>query len=559
MKKIIKSVALIAGVAAVIASCADKLEVTPPNSIYDEQIVELLENGTDDQKQAILKAIVNPMAQYFNNYDRGNVCSTGSANVINYSYVGIEWSRSLMGNDIALGYDLDSYDLAGRDLYQFIGDYRIGNSNTNYCHWTTYAYAINQANSVLGYMTEELAQKDALFKDGRARALIIRAYSYMCMMEEYQDAYLLGGNTKLGLPIYKVYDPKQTPVARSTAEETWNFIKGDFQEAVSLLSGAGVGYTAGRANAEDFDLGVANFLLARAALLTGDYSTCATACRAIINSKAYKLIAKENYGGHNTGAWDPTSAIKVNPETNAFTNINVNPETILGYSVTSSFYAQAAVFFGLSSMFSTYSSSKSTARIDDRLYNKISDKDVRKDAFLNFEVGDYTFPANGAVAKIPSYASMKFSSTDALNNDGTAGAGTPASTTKCDYTKFRLSEVYLMLAEALCQSNNANEAKNVLNELLAARAKDGETLTVDDYTAAAGSSMLDAVKLQWRIEMWGEGGREYYNNKRWGVDVNRTGSTVHPKIVTYPANKMTLAMPERELQDNPNCEDNQLN
>ena len=215
------------------------------------------------------------------------------------------------------------------------------------------------------------------------------------------------------------------------------------------------------------------------------------------------------------------------------------------------------MFFGLTSMFSSYSSSKSTARIDDRLYNKISDKDVRKDAFLNFEVGDYTFPVNGAVAKIPSYASLKFSSTDALNNDGTAGAGTPASTTKCDYTEFRLSEVYLMLAEALCQSGNDGEAKNVLNELLAARAKDGETLTVDDY-ASAGST-LDIVKLQWSIEMWGEGGREYYNNKRWGVNVDRTGSTVHPKIVSYPANKMTLAMPEREMQDNPECVDNQLN
>ena len=559
MKKIIKSIAIFAGMAAVLASCADKLNVTPPNNIYDEQIVELLENGTADQKESILKAIVNPMAQYFNNYDRNNVCSTGSANVMNYSYVGIEWGRSLMGNDIALGYDLESYDLAGRDLYQFNApDFRIGNSNTNYCHWTTYAYAINQANSVLGYMTEELAQKDNLFKDGRARALLVRAYCYMCMMEEYQDAYLLGGKDKLGLPIYKAYDPKQEPVARSSAEETWSFIKGDMKEAVSLLSGASKGYTAGRANAEDFDLGVANFLLARAALLTGDYSTCVTACRAIINSGAYGFIAKENYGGHNTGAWNPTSEIVVSPATNAFTNIAVNPETILGYTVTSSFYQQAAVFFGLSSMFSTYSATKSTARIDDRLYNKISDKDVRKDAFVNFEVGDYMFAANGAVAKIPSYASMKFSSTDALNNDGTAGAGTPASTTKCDYTKFRLSEVYLMLAEALCQSNNENEAKTVLNTLLAARAKEGQTLTVDDYKAAAGSSTLDAVKLQWRIEMWGEGGREYYNNKRWGVDVNRSGSTVHPKILTYPANKMTLAMPEREMQDNPNCVDNQI-
>lgn len=556
MKKIIKSIAFIAGV-TILASCADRLEVTPPNNIYDEQIKELLENGTAAQKETILKAIVNPMAQYFNNYDRNNVCSTGSANVMNYSYPGIEWGRSLMGNDVALGYDLESYDLAGRDLYQFVTDYRIGNSNTNYCHWTTYAYAINQANSVLGYMTEELAQTDNLFKDGRARALLIRAYSYMCMMEEYQDAYLLGGKDKLGLSIYKVYDPKQPAVARSTAEETWNFIKGDIKEAVTLLSNAGVGYTGGRAKAEDFDLGVANFLLARAALLTGDYSTCVSACRAIISSGAYSLIKPENYGGRNTGAWSPTSEIVVSPATNAFTNINVNPETILGYAVTSSFYAQAAVFFGLTSMFTSYSSSKSTARIDDRLYNKISDKDVRKDAFLDFEVGDYTFAVNGAVAKIPSYASMKFSSTDALNNDGTAGAGTPASTTKCDYTKFRLSEVYLMLAEALCQTNADSEAQNILNELLAARAKEGETLTIDDYKSAG--STLDIVKLQWRIEMWGEGGREYYNNKRWGVNVDRSGSTVHPKIVSYPANKMTLAMPERELQDNSECVDNQLN
>lgn len=556
MKKIIKSIAFIAGV-TILASCADRLEVTPPNNIYDEQIKELLENGTAAQKETILKAIVNPMAQYFNNYDRNNVCSTGSANVMNYSYPGIEWGRSLMGNDVALGYDLESYDLAGRDLYQFVTDYRIGNSNTNYCHWTTYAYAINQANSVLGYMTEELAQTDNLFKDGRARALLIRAYSYMCMMEEYQDAYLLGGKDKLGLSIYKVYDPKQPAVARSTAEETWNFIKGDIKEAVTLLSNAGVGYTGGRAKAEDFDLGVANFLLARASLLTGDYSTCVSACRAIISSGAYSLIKPENYGGRNTGAWSPTSDIEVSPATNAFTNINVNPETILGYAVTSSFYAQAAVFFGLTSMFSSYSSSKSTARIDDRLYNQISDKDVRKDAFLNFEVGDYKFPVNGAVAKIPSYASMKFSSTDALNNDGTAGAGTPASTTKCDYTKFRLSEVYLMLAEALCQTNADSEAQSILNDLLAARAKEGETLTVEDYKSAG--STLDIVKLQWRIEMWGEGGREYYNNKRWGVNVDRSGSTVHPKIVSYPANKMTLAMPERELQDNSECVDNQLN
>lgn len=563
MKKIIKSIALIAGVTMFFA-CSNKLDVTPPNSIYDEQIVNLLENGTATQKEAILKGICNPLSQYFNNYDRNNVCSTGSANVMNYDLAGIEWGRNLMGNDVALGYDLDSYDLAGRDLYQFTTDYRIGNSNTNYCHWTTYAYAINQANIVLGYMTAELAQNDDLVKDGRARALVVRAYAYMCMMEEYQDAYLLGGKAKLGLPIYKTYNPLQAPVARSSAEDTWKFIKDDLTEAVTLFTAAGIGYTTGRADgkSEDIDLGVANFVLARAALLTGDYATCKTACQAIIGSGKYGFIAKTNYGGTNTGAWTPTDQIVVSPLTNAFTNIGVNPETIFGYANNSSYYAPTnnynmSVFFGLTSMFGTYSQNKSTARIDDRLYNKINNNDVRKDAFVNFEVGDYKF-GSGSTAKIPSYASLKFSSTDALNTAGTALAGTPAACTKNDYTKFRLSEVYLMLAEAQNASGDASGAKTTLNALLAARTKDGAaTLTCDNY--GNNSNLTEFIQLQWRIEMWGEGGREYYNNKRWGVNVDRSGSTVHPKIVSYPANKMTLAMPERELQDNPNCVDNQLN
>ena len=131
MKKILYSIVILLGAAAVFASCSDKLNVTPPNSIYNEQITEILENGSAADKTRILQLIGNPMVQYFNNWDRNNVCSTGSANVMNYSYVGIEWGRSLMGNDIALGYDTESYDLAGRDLYQFNNDYRIGSSNTN--------------------------------------------------------------------------------------------------------------------------------------------------------------------------------------------------------------------------------------------------------------------------------------------------------------------------------------------------------------------------------------------------------------------------------------------
>lgn len=545
------AVAVIAG----LSSCAKMLEVTPPNSITDEQVMNLLENGTDAQKEAILVSIVAPMTGYFNNVDRDNVSCTGSADVMHNAIVGFEWGRSLMGNDLASGYDMDSYDLAGCHLYKFDRDFRSAEGNDNYCHWAEYAYAINQANIVLSYMTEEMAGKTNNYKDGRARALLVRAYSYMSMMEEYQDAYLLGGSDKLGLPIYKEYNPTQTTVARSSSKDTWAFIIKDIKDAVNYLKGAGIGYTAGRNNSEDIDLGVANFILARAALLTGDWATCEAACKEIINSKAYDFIAVENYGGVNSGAWTPTDKIAFDPTDNAFTCMEVNPETILGYKVGSSYYQNASNLFSLASAFGTYAQLKSIARIDDRLFNKIPANDCRSNTFRVEEVGSYKY-ANGNEGFIPSYTAFKFSSTDGLNNDGTAlNSGAAADIVKCDYTKFRLAEVYLMCAEAQAMQNKT-DAKETINELLAARSIDAtDPVTFEDFN----TDVLEAIKINWRIEMWGEGGREYYNNKRWGVNVDRTGSTVHPAIVTWAANKMTLHIPESEMQNNNECVDNAIN
>lgn len=541
-------------------SCASKLNVTPPNAITDEQVWNLIENGTDAQKTAVINSFAAPMTGYFNNVDRDNVSCTGSADVMHNAIVGFEWGRSLMGNDIASGYDQDSYDLAGCHLYKFDRDFRAKEGNDNYCHWAEYAYAINQANIALSYMTEKEAQTANNFKIGRASALLVRAYSYMCMMEEYQDAYLLGGKDKLGLPIYTEYNPLQATVARSTSVQTWDFIIKDIKDAVAYLDAAldeDKKYTAGRNNSEDIDLGVANFILARAALLTGDWDTCVNACKAIIGSNKYDFITAENYGATNTGAWSPTTEIKLDPSTNAFTCINVNPETILGYRIGSSYYQNAGNFFSLASAVGTYAQLKSIARIDDRLYKKIKANDFRLNTFREEEVGSYKY-ANGNEGFIPSYTAFKFSSTDGLNNDGVAlGSGKAADISKCDYTKFRLSEVYLMLAEALCMKGGASvtEATGYMDTFLSKRAVAGTTLKTSDY----GTDVLEVVKLNWRIEMWGESGREYYNNKRWGVNVDRNGSAVHPVITTWPANKMTLHIPERELEDNNQCEDNTIN
>lgn len=545
-------------VLASVSSCNRMLDITPPNSLTEEQVMDLYENGTAAQKEAIVKGIVGSMPKYFNLNDNSYGCSTGSANTMRYSYVGIEWGRSLMGSDIVSGYNLEANDLAGKQVYRYSEDFRGSSASTNYCYWAMYAAGINQANIALGYVTDEETKKGDLYKDGRARALLVRAYCYMCMMEEYQDAYLKGGKEKLGLPIYTKYDPLlQVLVERSSAEATWNFIKKDITDAITYLTDAGTGFTAGRDNSEDLDLGVANFLYARACLLTGDYANCIKACNAIIESEAYSFIAAKNWGGSNTGKWAPTDSIKVLPHTNAFTSMACNPETILGFKKNSGFYGQAADYFNLANVFGNYSQQGNVSRIDETLYDKISDKDVRKQAFYPNEIGDYKF-SNKNTGKLPSYINLKFSATEGLADSGIAPSGKADECTKLDYTKFRLAEVYLMKAEAEAESDSG-EPETTINTLLAARSADpANVLSLDDYTG----DIKDVIKLQWRIEMWGEGGREWYNAKRWGTDIVRT-SQMHKDagslISTWPANKMTLHIPTRELQNNNKCVDNTIN
>ena len=109
-----------------------------------------------------------------------------------------------------------------------------------------------------------------------------------------------------------------------------------------------------------------------------------------------------------------------------------------------------------------------------------------------------------------------------------------------------------MKAECQARLGDESGAKTTLNTLLAARAKAGTTLTCDDPTMA-GMSALEMVQLQTRIEFWGESGKEWYNNRRWNIAVNRAGSNVHwNQSITYPVSRMTCQIPSEELGASPN-------
>jgi len=533
MKKYIKYMIGTAMGMAMMTSCSDRLDLTPENAITAEQIKEILASGDETKIDMIIGGMANTVVLKIHQIVDYAPSADGQTNYI----LAHGHMFNAHGNDIVIGNG--SYTYWGASQYEFEWNATTGTSSVKPI-WDHGYGCVTVANQLLNYLDDETVGSNKKLMDYKARALVLRAWGYNYMMELYQDAYLNGGKDKLGLSVYDKYDPAQPYRERSTSEQTYAFIKNDLNTAIQLFNAAGIGYTS---DVSDFDLGVANFLLARVSLWTGDWQTTISASNAILGNYP-ELISEAHYGGKNTGTADDPEYL---PETNAFVSNAINPEVILGFPK------------GLVSGNTVYSSwmnvfangwggyMEGFARIDDRLYNKIADSDYRKAAFQGPQsFGDYLYPGSGSPVTIQSYVNLKFAATQALG-------GTKQEVGQNDFYYMRTSEVLLMKAEAQAQSGDENGAKTTLNTLLAARTKSGQTpLTADTYPATVGKSILEKVQLQWRIEMWGENGREFFNNKRWGITVDRSGSTVHWYTAKqFTPAQMTWQIPENELLYNP--------
>ncbi|MDR2775599.1 MAG: RagB/SusD family nutrient uptake outer membrane protein [Tannerella sp.] len=519
----------------VLSSCADKLDLTPANQITQEQIMEILASGDEAQINVILGGIAGAVPTWIHRV-------LGGSDSRNNSLLNLLYVNNLQGYDIVLGLDATSF---GWDAYRWVGkDGRNALALSNTTYWAFGWKCVAEANRLLDFLPDDIVGESKKLKSYKASALTLRAYAYSFLMENYRGAYRSDGE---GLMIYDKLGGDYKPF--STAGATYDFIKQDLVDAIRLFGESGIGeggdgYTV--ANTGDLDLSIANFVRARVSLLTGDYATAITACNAIL-AKYPGLIAAESYGGKNTGTDSEPAFLAT---TNAFLSFadNKNPEVIFGFAdVNDSRNATSTWLntFGLS-----YGGEVGEyARIVNTLYDKIAANDVRKGAFMgNTTFQEYEYQlSNGGVSKrtVPSYSNLKFAATHGID-----GKKESTSLSRFDICYMRTSEVLLMKAEAQAKNNDEAGAKATLNTLLAARTVGETPLTCDNYGMTG--SVLDMVKLQWRIEMWGENGLEYYNNKRWGVDAVRSADTNHRNNITITVDKMTLDIPDNERLYNPN-------
>lgn len=456
--------------------CTDKfIESDLDNIVTDETIAKLAEESPE--------ALLNIASSF----DTGTV-----NNLRTYAVAGDGGHMDYGQKSIDVMMDIMSNDMIDSNNGWWYDEYYKYNARIQDVRWTSviwdYYYTIikntNQTISLIGGI-EQSKLTDAL-KHVLARSKVIRGYSYYNLIQIYQKGQ--PAMSDAGVPIV---DPTADLIngagfGRLTVQDVYSQIEKDLTEGYTGIAG----YV--RADKNAVNSAVAAGFLARFMLLKGD------------NDNAIKYARIAQAGGTLTGG----SAVM-----DGFQFIS-NPEWIFGSEIngdTTSYYAS---FF---SQIQSYSPSFYAGNgyspgypgqlghhrtVDKRLYDAISATDIRKNWF-GPDNGAIRSPLPGQIYNYKFYDNTFF---------------------EADYVFMRVAEMYLIEAEAAANKGDDGTAANALFSLVSTR-DTGYTMSTN-----TGSALMDEIRLQRRIELWGEG-FGLLDMKRWGVGLTRvyTGTT-HPNI-----------------------------
>lgn len=182
-----------------------------------------------------------------------------------------------------------------------------------------------------------------------------------------------------------------------------------------------------------------------------------------------------------------------------------------------------------------------TAYVAQELYSRT---DVRGKTFI----GSRTIPINGSDITVPAF--IKFPGNPLLNSN-------PSVNSLLNRPKpFRLSEIYLILAEACYERSLFPEANAALTAIRSHR------ITLYKEVEYSGTELRDEIRLERQRELIGEGFR-MTDLRRWGLGFNRTATNytnsnvvdaiVKAGIISYPENdyRFVWPIPATELRNNP--------
>lgn len=327
----------------------------------------------------------------------------------------------------------------------------------------------------------------------KGQALALRARCYFNLVRLYQHTYSLAKD-KPGVPLQLTSDLE--PKARATVQEVYNQIVADLTNAETLLP------EYSRPSINYYNLDVVNFLLAEVYLTMEDWAKAQQYANKIRSS--YELMTM---GEYNAGFSTP------------------NREWVLGYEQGSQdywWYDSPACWFDFGQNNAPWQAEQILPS------NYFVDVVMKSDPRM-LVIANPLYPGK--------YAATKFRE---LRDEPPYG----------NLYDLRAAEMYLVEAEAAVRQSDLQTALQVLNSLQRER---GATVT----NTASQSELLDAILLERRKEMWGEG-LEWFDIQRLQLPIERTTTQGHYQNISIPrnSNKLIMMIPEKEVINNSLLEQN---
>lgn len=420
---------------------------------------------------------------------------------LNGAYAGLR-SEKLYGRAIPLIGDLlaDNVYISTQNSNRFLAffqvNYTVNNGDVRDLWQAAYNVILN-ANNVINSSITGSDEANQF----RGEALSLRALMYFELVKFFAPAYTVAGPSALGVPLVLTNDPFNKP-ARNTLGEVYAQIEKDLTDAMPLMTlERSSGY---------FTNWAAEALLARMHQFKGEWSEALAAAEDVINNSPYFLL---DYN-HVQGYWSANTPRNDGLETlfEVVFDLVGNP----GNDQLAYFYDQAGYGDALAS---------------NAFYNTFAASDIRKTLFLTFS------PTRGNVRVV-----NKFPNSTQPDKD--------------EFKVIRMSEVYLIAAEAALRMTPSNEAlaRDYLNAVATER-----DLTFAGYTSS-GAALLNDILLERRKELAFEGHR-YWDLQRNNLPVQRVNTAGNyggvPLTIATTSFRRIFPIPQTELDANPTIRDQQ--
>jgi tetratricopeptide (TPR) repeat protein len=401
--------------------------------------------------------------------------------------------------------DLRAVALYGRD-FPILGDLQADNiyverrNSGRYLPQYNYTQTVNDAVVTemwqVGYNTILRANQviDAKVTTSGAASIRAEAYAarglvYFKLVNIYARPYTDNPDA-LGVPLVLHYDPYALP-GRSKVSEVYAQIVSDLKTALQTAPNYSTSVRLSKYAIEG--------LLARAYLYMGDYANAKTAAVDVISNSGFSLVSPDNYVAYWHNASARTDKVETLFEVDADV-INNN-----AFDDFSGMYEN-----GYNDMYATSG-----------LVSLYSNTDVRTSVL---------------------YLTQTKSGADAIAVDKFPSA---SSSDRDNIKVMRLSEVYLIAAEAAARTNDEATALNYLNALMAQR-DPGMTYS------SSGATLINDIVTERRKELAFEGDRLYDLN-RLKQNITRTidpGSIPAPASIPYSDPRRIAPIPQAETQAN---------